>query len=92
MKNTVGKIAIIGLGYVGLPLAVGFSKKYDVIGFDLNLNRIKELENNHDKTNEVPASVLASIDNILFTNNQEDLCNAKQFICLLYTSDAADED
>ena len=45
MKNTVGKIAIIGLGYVGLPLAVGFSKKYDVIGFDLNLNRIKELEN-----------------------------------------------
>ena len=85
MKNTVGKIAIIGLGYVGLPLAVGFSKKYDVIGFDLNLNRIKELENNHDKTNEVPASVLASIDNILFTNNQEDLCNAKQFIITVPT-------
>ncbi len=85
MKNTVGKIAIVGLGYVGLPLAVGFSKKYDVIGFDLNLNRIKELENNHDKTNEVPASVLASIDNILFTNNQEDLCNAKQFIITVPT-------
>ena len=34
MKNDVGKIAIIGLGYIGLPLAVGLSKKYDVIGFD----------------------------------------------------------
>ena len=85
MKNTVGKIAIVGLGYVGLPLAVGFSKKYDVIGFDLDLNRIKELGNNYDKTNEVPASVLASIGNILFTNNQEDLFNAKQFIITVPT-------
>ena len=40
MKNNVGKIAIIGLGYVGLPLAVGLSKKYDVIGFDINSLRI----------------------------------------------------
>ena len=40
MKKSIGKIAIIGLGYVGLPLAVGFSKKYQVIGFDLNSKRI----------------------------------------------------
>ena len=36
MKKNIEKIAIIGLGYVGLPLAIGFSKKYEVIGFDIN--------------------------------------------------------
>lgn len=85
MKNIVGKIAIIGLGYVGLPLAVGFSKKYDVIGFDLDLKRIEELKNNFDKTNEVSRSSLASLNNIVFTNNQEELVDAKQFIITVPT-------
>ena len=48
MKNT--KIAIIGLGYVGLPLAVEFAKKYQVVGFDINKQRIKELRQNKDVT------------------------------------------
>ena len=43
-------IAIIGLGYVGLPLACAFAKKYDVIGFDINETRIADLSNNIDKT------------------------------------------
>ena len=46
------KIAIIGLGYVGLPLALEFSKKYQVVGFDINKQRIEQLKNGIDKTNE----------------------------------------
>ncbi|RUA11757.1 MAG: nucleotide sugar dehydrogenase, partial [Flavobacteriia bacterium] len=48
MKNK--KIAIIGLGYVGLPLAVAFAEKYTVIGFDINEQRVKELEQGKDAT------------------------------------------
>ena len=47
------KIAIIGLGYVGLPLAVEFAKKYPTIGFDINANRVNELMSGHDQTLEV---------------------------------------
>ena len=47
------KIAIIGLGYVGLPLAVEFGKKYKTIGYDISLNRINELSAYKDGTNEV---------------------------------------
>ena len=47
------KIAVIGLGYVGLPLALEFSKKYSVIGLDINLERVSELNDYHDKTNEI---------------------------------------
>jgi UDP-N-acetyl-D-galactosamine dehydrogenase len=51
--NTAYRIGIIGLGYVGLPLAVEFAKKYSVIGFDISQNRIKELTNNYDRTLEI---------------------------------------
>ena len=47
------KIAVIGLGYVGLPLAVEFAKKYPTIGFDINANRVNELMSGHDQTLEV---------------------------------------
>ena len=46
-------LAIVGLGYVGLPLAVSFSYKRNTIGFDINEDRIKELRDNLDRTNEV---------------------------------------
>ena len=46
------KIAIIGLGYVGLPLAVEFGKKYSVLGFDINQTRINELTSGYDRTQE----------------------------------------
>ena len=58
MKN---KIAIIGLGYVGLPLAVAFAEKYKVIGFDINQARIKELNGGHDHTLEVEDELLQSV-------------------------------
>ena len=55
------KIAIIGLGYVGLPLAVEFAKKYLVVGFDINTSRIDELNNFSDLTKEVESSDLRSL-------------------------------
>jgi len=54
----MNKIAIIGLGYVGLPLARLFSTKYNVVGFDINQTRIKELQNGHDSTLEVEDEIL----------------------------------
>ena len=60
MKDT--KIAIIGLGYVGLPLAVEFAKKYQVIGFDINLARVDELKNNEDHTLETSSDDLKSVN------------------------------
>ncbi|EHY91381.1 UDP-glucose/GDP-mannose dehydrogenase family protein [Staphylococcus saprophyticus subsp. saprophyticus KACC 16562] len=46
-------IAVVGLGYVGLPVAVTFGNKHKVIGFDINESRIQELKSNYDRTNEV---------------------------------------
>ncbi|MFY9143239.1 nucleotide sugar dehydrogenase [Sulfuricurvum sp.] len=60
-------IGIVGLGYVGLPLAAAFSKKYNVIGFDINTERIQELIGGYDRTLEIEASELKS------------LCNTMQF-------------
>lgn len=51
--NRQEKISIVGLGYVGMPLAVAFAKKVDVIGFDLNIQKIEEYKNGIDATNEV---------------------------------------
>ncbi len=55
------KIAVIGLGYVGLPLARLFATKYNVVGFDINQNRVNELSNGNDSTLEVESSVLKSV-------------------------------
>lgn len=58
------KIAIIGLGYVGLPLAVAFAAKYPVVGFDLNAERIEELRKGIDRTNETEAEVLLRLQEL----------------------------
>lgn len=63
------KIAIIGLGYVGLPLARLFATKYNVVGFDINQVRIKELRNGYDRTLEVEAKML---QDVLKSNNNEE--------------------
>ena len=47
------RLAIIGIGYVGLPLAVEFGQKYPTLGFDINSDRLEELKNGHDRTLEV---------------------------------------
>jgi len=80
-------ISIIGLGYVGLPLAVEFSKKYKVIGFDINSNRIKELKKGIDKTLEVEERELkeAIKNGLEFTSNLEDIKKANVYIVTVPT-------
>jgi UDP-N-acetyl-D-galactosamine dehydrogenase len=68
MKITSTKIGIIGLGYVGLPLAIEFSKKFPVVGFDINASRILDLQNGIDITNEVEKSNLTKSKNITFSS------------------------
>ena len=72
------KICLVGLGYVGLPLAVAFAEKFKVIGFDINPLRIQELEDGHDRTFEIEDDLLASVkSNIAYTSNIQDAkhCN-----------------
>jgi len=71
------KIAVIGLGYVGLPLAVEFGKKYSVLGFDVNSGRIQELNNGHDRTLESNSENIKSAKYLKFSDNSKDLekCN-----------------
>lgn len=85
------KIAIIGLGYVGLPLALEFSKLYSVIAFDINQKRIKELQSGIDRTKEADLNQLKVISNdsdqkgIFFSFNPEDLKTATIFIVTVPT-------
>ena len=69
------KIAIIGLGYVGLPLAVEFAKKYDTLGFDINNNRIDELNSGHDSTLEVADDNLKAALHLDKSNGLKLSCN-----------------
>jgi UDP-N-acetyl-D-galactosamine dehydrogenase len=78
------KIAIIGLGYVGLPLAVEFGKKYEVIGFDINKPRIEELRSGTDSTLEVSDKELANT-NLTFSFAVEDLKSADVYIVTVPT-------
>src|SRR5690554_4676339 len=78
------KIAVIGLGYVGLPVAVAFGKKYEVIGFDINPHRIKTLKSGIDYTNEVLPEDL-KVANIKYTSEIEDLKNSDFFIVAVPT-------
>ena len=59
------KIAVIGLGYVGLPLAVEFGKKIETVGFDINLKRIEELNNKFDCTGEITPEDLDSSKKVM---------------------------
>ncbi len=61
------KIAIIGMGYVGLPLSVEFGKKFNTVGYDINKERINELNNHYDSTNEVSSENIKSSKNLLFS-------------------------
>ena len=80
------KISIIGLGYVGLPLAVAFAKKYKVVGFDIDESRINQLKEGNDITFEVDESSLESIKtNITFTANIKDAEDCNIFIVTVPT-------
>ena len=79
------KIAIIGLGYVGLPLAAEFGKQRPVLGFDINAARIAELQAGKDSTLELNAEELASASQLSFSSNPEDLKNCQIFIVTVPT-------
>jgi UDP-N-acetyl-D-glucosamine/UDP-N-acetyl-D-galactosamine dehydrogenase len=83
--NLKSKLAIIGLGYVGLPLAVEFGKKRQVIGFDINQDRINELKNGQDRSLEVPSNEFKQSKNLNFTNSIDDIKNCKIFIVTIPT-------
>ncbi|MBT5528954.1 MAG: nucleotide sugar dehydrogenase [Cytophagia bacterium] len=89
------KIAILGLGYVGLPLAVEFAKKFPVIGFDINSTRVDELRNGLDKTLEVEKADLNSVlidtaqasfsNGLLISDKSKDIANANIYIVTVPT-------
>lgn len=79
------KIAIIGLGYVGLPLAVEFGKKYSVLGFDINKDRITELKNGYDRTRESDEASIQSSQYLYFSSDTKDLQAYNVFIVTVPT-------
>lgn len=85
MKAQDLKIAVIGLGYVGLPLAVEFGKKLPVIGFDINQARIDELRSGHDHTLEVESAELLQASKLSFTADLQELSAANIFIVTVPT-------
>lgn len=79
------KIGIIGLGYVGLPLAVEFGKVLDVVGFDIDKGRIKELEDGFDRTREVDANELKAASRLSYSSEIKDLADVNYFIVTVPT-------
>ncbi|NJN27901.1 MAG: nucleotide sugar dehydrogenase [Cyclobacteriaceae bacterium] len=79
------KIAVIGLGYVGLPLAIELGKKYITVGFDINEKRIEELNNCIDRTNEVDAEQFSESKYLTYTSNETDIEGFDYFIVTVPT-------
>ncbi len=87
MNNLIKKIklAVIGLGYVGLPLALEFAKKRKVVGFDIEKKRIKELKIRKDKNLEVTKKELKNNKQLIFTSNEKDIKSANCYIVTVPT-------
>jgi UDP-N-acetyl-D-glucosamine/UDP-N-acetyl-D-galactosamine dehydrogenase len=92
MQSALGdpRIAIIGLGYVGLPLAVAFGKQFDTLGFDINPQRIVELKAGHDRTHEVSSDELAEASRLHFSDDAAALADRNVFIVTVPTPVDAD--
>ncbi len=79
------KIGLVGLGYVGLPLAVEFGRQFDCVGFDVNERRVKELQAGHDSTLEVEPEELAQTGGLSFTSDLNDLGSCNVYIVTVPT-------
>lgn len=79
------KIGIIGLGYVGLPLAVEFGKEFETVGFDINSKRIQQLHKGIDKTGEVTSDELKSSTKLIVSSQKEDLADCNVYIVTVPT-------
>ena len=85
MNLSNARIAIVGLGYVGLPLAVEFGKQRPVLGFDINTARITELQSGRDSTLEVDLPQLNAASHLQFTSNADALKVCQVFIVTVPT-------
>jgi len=85
IQNDMYKIAIIGLGYVGLPLAVEFGKKYHTWGFDIDMKRIEELKSGLDRTKESDEEAIKDASFLRLTSNPEEIKSATTFIITVPT-------
>jgi len=83
--NSDQRLAILGLGYVGLPLAVEFGKHFDTLGFDVHSQRVDALRAGHDHTGEVDPSDLAAASKLRFSNDADDLRNCNVYIVAVPT-------
>ena len=83
--KSIDKIAIIGMGYVGLPLAIEFGKKSQTYGFDINSSRIKDLHLSIDKTLEIKKSDFKASKFLTFTDRELDICECNIFIVTVPT-------
>ena len=83
--NNNTKIAVVGLGYVGLPLAVAFAKHYTTIGYDINLNRVNELKKHNDLTLETTSQELKEAKLLSYTTDLEDIASANVYIITVPT-------
>ncbi len=79
------RIAVIGLGYVGLPLAVQFAKQFPTTGFDIDLGRIDELRKGHDRCREVSSEELVAAETLTFTHRIEDAAECTVFVVTVPT-------
>ena len=79
------KITVIGLGYVGLPLAIEFNKNFSTIGFDLDKVRIDELNNQYDRTNELSEDDIDRLKNLFITANQSDISQSNVYVVTVPT-------
>jgi UDP-N-acetyl-D-galactosamine dehydrogenase len=85
IQNHSAKIGVVGLGYVGLPLAVEFSKKFKTLGFDINQERVADLERGHDKTLECSPEQLASSTHLSFSTDLQHLEDCDIYIITVPT-------
>ena len=85
IKDKNIKICVVGLGYVGLPLLIEFCKLYDVVGFDLNHERIKQLKKGIDVTGNIPIRKLKKINNIKFSSSKKSVSASNIYIITVPT-------
>lgn len=78
------RIGVIGLGYVGLPVALGFARKHRAVGFDIDVGRIEQLRSGHDRTLEVDADTLAQTS-LVFSHDPADLADCTFFVVTVPT-------
>lgn len=84
-SSTTPTLAVIGLGYVGLPLAAEFGKQRAVVGFDIDATRIEELRAGHDRTDEVDAAELAAARHLTFTTSLDEIADCGIYIITVPT-------